>query len=49
MPVTSVAFVKKWRGTSPPLMDLGLATSPKKSMISLLLAYAKIIENAIEI
>lgn len=25
--VTSTAFVKKWRGTSPPWMNLGLATS----------------------
>ena len=26
--VTSAALVKKWRGTSPPVMDLGLTTSP---------------------
>lgn len=28
--VTSAVFVKKWRGTSPPWMDLGLATSPNE-------------------
>ena len=28
--VTSIAFVKKWRGTSPPWMDLGLMTSPNE-------------------
>ena len=28
--VTSVESVKKWRGTSPPWMDLGLATSPNE-------------------
>ena len=28
--VTFAAFVKKWRGTSPPWMDLGLTTSPNE-------------------
>ena len=28
--VTSVTFVKKWQGTSPPWMDLGLTTSPNE-------------------